>query len=52
MKNRAVVTMIALVAFTVTAWGAETEYSGTFCQFQKSTALYSTPDLTVLSVES
>jgi hypothetical protein len=51
MKKRAVIAMLAWTAFAVTAWGAEMEYSGTFCGIRKSTVLYSTPDLTVLSYE-
>jgi hypothetical protein len=52
MNKRAVVTTIAAMTFAMTAWGAEMEYSGTFCGIRKSTVLYSTPDLSVLSSES
>jgi hypothetical protein len=52
MKKRVVMAMIASMAFAVTAWGAEMEYSGTFCGIQKRNVLYSTSDLTVLSLES
>lgn len=52
MKKRVVMAMIASMAFAVMAWGAEMEYSGTFCGIQKRNVLYSTSDLTVLSLES
>jgi hypothetical protein len=52
MKKRVVMAAIVSLAFAVTAWAAEMEYGGTFCSHQKPTVLYSTPDLTVVSVES
>lgn len=52
MKKRVVIAMIASMAFAVTAWGAETEYSGTLCGISKRNVLYSTSDLTVLSLET
>ena len=33
--------MIASMAFGVTAWEAEVEYSGTFCGIQRRNVLYS-----------
>ena len=52
MKKHVVMAMIASMAFAVTAWGAEMEYSGTLCGISKRNVLYSTSDLTVLSLES
>lgn len=51
MKKRIVMAMIASMAFAATASGAEMEYSGTLCGIQKRNVLYSTPDLTVLSLQ-
>jgi hypothetical protein len=52
MKKRVVIAAITSMAFAVTAWGAEMDYSGTWCGHQKRTVLYSTPDLMVVASES